>query len=317
MLRIVKKKSNKMKYLSISGNALLKDKHEGLQEFLMIAPALILLSVFLIFPFIMSIQLSFTNQRLVQGPVAAKFIGLRNYTKILSEDEFWQAFWNVLRFSLMVIPLQCGFALVMANFLNKLRIMKSFLRSLFFLPFITPMVIVTVIWQTMYQYPKGIFNALLQVLSFGHWKPVEWLGNEFWAMPAIVLLSAWQAYGFQMIIYLGGLQNIPNELYEAANIDGATGWGKFVYITWPSLLPTNVLVLIITTIQALKLFTQVNILTKGGPNGTTNTLVHYIYQAGFVGQKIGYSAAASLLLFLLILGIFLIQKIGLSKLENN
>lgn len=286
-------------------------EHEKGQEFLMILPALILLGLFLVLPFVMSINLSFTNQRLVQGPVATKFIGLRNYQRILSDEDFWQAFWNVIRFSLMVIPLQCGFALLMANFLNKLKFMKSFLRSMFFLPFITPMVIVTVIWQTIYQYPKGVMNSVVGLISFGSWSPVEWLGSEFWAMPAIVLLSAWQAYGFQMIIYLGGLQNIPNELYEAGDIDGANGWNKFRFITWPSLADTNVLILIITTIQALKLFTQVNILTKGGPNGTTNTLVHYIYEAGFVSQKIGYSAASSLLLFLLIFAIFMIQRFSL------
>jgi len=291
--------------------------HDRLQELMMIFPALMLLFLFLMLPFLMSIELSFTNQRLVQGPVATKFIGLRNYVRILSDHDFWQALWNVVRFSLMVIPLQCGFALVMANFLNKLCVMKGFLRSLFFLPFITPMVIVTVIWQTIYQYPNGIMNSILEAVSFGTLGPVEWLGSELWAMPAIVLLSAWQAYGFQMIIYLGGLQNIPNEIYEAADIDGANGWAQFRFITWPSLLNTNVLILIITTIQALKLFTQVNILTKGGPNGTTNTLVHYIYESGFVGQKIGYSAASSLLLFLLILGIFLVQRLSLSRLENN
>jgi multiple sugar transport system permease protein len=287
------------------------------QELLMITPALILLFLFLLLPFLMSIELSFTNQRLVQGPVPTKFIGMRNYVRILSDPEFWQAFWNIMRFSLMVIPLQCGFALIMANFLNKLSMMKSFLRSLYFLPFITPMVIVTVIWQTIYQYPNGIMNTLVSFFSFGAVGPIEWLGSEFWAMPSIVLLSAWQAYGFQMIIYLGGLQNIPNEIYEAADIDGATGWEQFRFITWPSLINTNVLILIITTIQALKLFTQVNILTKGGPNGTTNTLVHYIYESGFVGQKIGYSAASSLLLFLLIFGIFLVQRLSLSSLERN
>ncbi len=293
------------------------NSRDVVHEVMMILPALILLFVFLILPFAMSARLSFTNQRLVQGPVATKFVGFRNFQRILTDAEFWQAFWNVIRFSLMVIPIQCGFALLMANLLNRVRVMQGVLRSLFFLPFITPMVIVAVIWQTIYQYPKGVLNAFLEQISFGLFTPVEWLGSEFWAMPAIVLLSAWQAYGFQMTIYLGGLQNIPNEIYEAAKIDGANGLQQFRYVTWPSLLHTNILVLIITTISALKLFTQVNILTRGGPSGRTNTLVHYIYEAGFQGQSIGYSAAASLLLFLFVLGIFLLQRLITSRFERE
>ena len=179
------------------------------------------------------------------------------------------------------------------------------------------MVIVTVIWKTLYMYPKGVLNVLVQFVSGGAIEPIQWLGNASTAMPAIILLSAWQAYGFQMVIYLGGLQGIPASLYEASEIDGANKIQQFFKITWPSLQSTNVLIIIITTISALKLFTQVNILTQGGPDGATNTLVHYIYEAGFVGQRIGYSAAASVLLFLIVLSIFAIQKLLLDKLTKE
>lgn len=283
----------------------------------MILPAIILLFTFLMLPFIVSITLSMTNQRLVQGPVAAKFILFRNYAQIISDRDFWQAFWNVTKFAVLVIPLQCGLALVFATLLNKQQFMKGVLRSLFFLPFITPMVIVTVIWKTLYMYPKGVLNVLVQFVSGGAIEPIQWLGNASTAMPAIILLSAWQAYGFQMVIYLGGLQGIPASLYEASEIDGANKIQQFFKITWPSLQSTNVLIIIITTISALKLFTQVNILTQGGPDGATNTLVHYIYEAGFVGQRIGYSAAASVLLFLIVLSIFAIQKLLLDKLTKE
>ncbi|MCF7945982.1 MAG: sugar ABC transporter permease [Spirochaetia bacterium] len=283
-------------------------RKQKIQEVLMVSPALILLIIFLVVPFFVSISLSFTNQRLVQGPVAAKYIAFRNYAQILGDRHFWQAFYNVGRFTLFILPLQCGLALLFASMLNKQQVLKGFLRSMYFLPFITPMVIVTVIWKTMYQYPKGIFNYVLGIISGGMIQPVEWLGTAATAMPAIVILSAWQAYGFQMIIYLGGLKGIPDELYEASNIDGANKIQQFFHITWPGLRETNILILIITTIQALKLFTQVNILTQGGPNGSTNTLVHYIYDAGFVGQKIGYSSAASVLLFVIVVMIFLVQR---------
>ena len=279
------------------------------QEILMLLPACILLIIFMVVPFFSAFGLSLTNQKLIPNPmVPAKFVGLRNYIQIFKDVSFWQAFKNVILFTIMVIPLQCGFALLMANALNKVRFLKGFLRSLFFLPYITPMVIVAVIWKSIYQYPDGIANLALKLVTFGMAHSIDWLGNKNSALIAITILSAWQAFGFQMIIYLGALQSIPTSLYEAANIDGANARQVFWYVTWPSLKETNTLVLIITTIQALKLFTQVNIMTKGGPNGATNTLVHYIYQSGFMGQKIGYASAASVILFLLILIIFLVQN---------
>lgn len=283
------------------------------QEIYMVLPAIALLVVFMVVPFFSAFRLSLTNQRLLPGPIPTRFVGLQNYARILSDPEFWQAFRNILYFTVMVIPLQCGFALLMAVFLNKVKFLKGFLRSMFFLPYITPMVIVAVIWLSIYQYPEGLMNLILKAITFGKAQPIEWLGNTKWAMPAIVLLSAWQAFGFQMIIYLGGLQNIPDSLYEAASVDGATSIQQFIHVTWPSLRDTNVLVLLVTTIQALKLFTQVNIMTKGGPNGATNTIVHYIYTYGNTAQRIGYSSAASVILFVLILVIFLIQNALLNR----
>ena len=279
----------------------------------MITPALVLLLLFLVIPFFISIGLSFTNQRLLPGPIPTKFVGLRNFETILKDSEFWRSFFNVLLFTAMVIPLQCGFALLSAILLNGQKKGQRFFQGAFFLPYITPMVVVCVIWSTMFQFPSGVLNSLLKIISFGMAQPVEWLGNPHTALLSITLLSAWQAYGFQMVIYMAGLQNIPAELYEAAAMDGVHGWKRFTSITWPSLYQTNVFVLIITTIQALQLFTQVNILTQGGPQNSTNTLVHYIYRTGFVIQNIGKASAASLILFVLVVVIYL----GLSKLTQN
>ncbi|MCF7943416.1 MAG: sugar ABC transporter permease [Spirochaetia bacterium] len=281
----------------------------------MLTPALILLALFVVTPFIMSIPLSFTNQKLFPSPIPVKIIGLRNFRQILSDREFWQAIKNVFLFTLMILPTQCGFALLAAYFLNKQAIMKKTLRAMFFLPFITPMVIVTVIWATIYKYPTGLLNSFFQTV-IPRFQEIDWLGNRHTALTAIVFLSAWQAYGFQMVIYLAGLQNIPEELYEAAAIDGAGGWKRFIYVTWPGLKNTTIFVLTITTIQALKLFTQVNILTHGGPLGSTNTLVHYMYEAGFIGQKIGYSAASSILMFLLVFAVVLAQRLLLKRMED-
>lgn len=291
---------------------------EGIEEFMMLLPALLLLTVFIIIPFIMSFQLSMTNQRLIQGPVATKFVAFRNFANILTDKEFWQAFKNIGYFTVLVIPIQCGTSLLLAFFLNRVKVMKNFLRAIYFLPFITPITVVCVVWSTFYQFPFGIFNSLIAWVSGGTMAPIDFLGSKSTAMPAIVFLSSWASYGFQMVIYLAGLQNIPEEAYEAADTLGANPWQKFWYVTWPFLKNTNIFVLTITTIQAMKLFTQVNILTHGGPVGTTNTLVHYMYEQGFVAQKIGYASATSVLIFGFVLVIIIFQRVmlGISEKED-
>lgn len=274
----------------------------------MLLPALALVAVFLLLPFLSSFRIALTNERLIPRPVPPRFVGLDNFRAVLTDHDFWRALWNVARFTIMVLPVQCGFALAIALLLNSKLPFRNFFRGLFFLPAITSMVVVCVIWATLLQYPTGPFNQLLGIVSFGMAQPIDWLGDPNWAMPAIVLLSAWQAYGFQMIVYLAGLQGIPDSLYEAASLDGANRWQKFRHVTMPSLRQTHIFVLIITTIQAFKLFTQVNILTQGGPRGTTDTLVHYMFTAGFVDQRLGLASAVAILLFFIVLIVSLVQR---------
>ena len=274
----------------------------------MLLPACLLVGVFLLVPFLLSFGLALTNQNLLPRPTPARFIGLENFARILADPAFWQALWNVTRFTLMVVPVQCGAALLFALLLNQAIPGRAFLRGVFFLPAITSIVIVCVIWSTLYQYPTGPINQVLSVLSFGFAGPVDWLGTQSTAMPAIVVLSAWQAYGFQMIVYLAGLQNIPDTLYEAARIDGANGWQRLRNVTLPGLRDTHIFVLIITTIQAFKLFTQINILTQGGPRGSTETVVHYMFSTGFVEQRLGRASAVSIVLFVFVLAISLVQR---------
>ncbi|MBN9019115.1 MAG: sugar ABC transporter permease [Rhizobiales bacterium] len=278
------------------------------QEIAMLLPALALIAVFLLLPFLSSFRIALTNERLIPRPVPPRFVGLGNFQQILTDHDFWRALWNVARFTLMVLPVQCGFALAIALLLNQKLPFRNFFRGLFFLPAITSMVVVCVIWATLFQYPTGPFNQIVGFLSFGLVQPIDWLGDPNWSMPAIVLLSAWQAYGFQMIVYLAGLQGIPESLYEAAELDGAGRWQRFWHVTMPSLRQTHVFVLIITTIQAFKLFTQVNILTQGGPRGTTDTLVHYMFTAGFVDQRLGLASAVAILLFFIVLVVSLVQR---------
>jgi multiple sugar transport system permease protein len=276
------------------------------QEFFMLLPACVVVLAFLLVPFLLSFPISLTNQRLIPRPY--RFVGLSNYIQVLSDADFWHALWNVTRFTIMVVPVQCGFALAMALLINQKIPFRNFFRGALFLPAITSMTVVCVIWGTLFQYPTGPLNQIVGFLSFGLIGPINWLGDVNSSMPAIVLLSAWQAYGFQMVVYLAGLQNIPNDLYEAARLEGATTWQRFRFVTMPGLRQTNVFVLIITTIQAFKLFTQINILTQGGPRDSTNTVVQYMYTVGFVGQKLGLASAVAIILFVIVLAISLVQR---------
>lgn len=283
---------------------------DTLQQLGMIIPGLALVFVFTIVPFIYSFWLSLTNERLIPRPVPSRFVGWDNYARLFDDPVFWQALGNVVYFTLLVLPLQCGFALLVAIALNQNLPFRGFFRSVFFLPAITSMVIVCVIWSTIYQYPTGALNAFLSFLSFGLAGPVDWLGNTATAMPSLVILSAWSAFGFQMIIYMAGLQNISAELYDAARMDGAGPLRRFWDVTMPGLRETHVFVLIVTTIQAFKLFTQVSLLTGGGPGGSTETLVTYMVANGFTQQRIGFGSAVSIVLFLIIMLISVLQRIA-------
>ncbi|MFT3850167.1 MAG: sugar ABC transporter permease [Propionivibrio sp.] len=278
------------------------------QQIAMLAPAIILIGLFLVTPFVMSFWMSMTNQPLIPRPTPVRFIGLTNFMRVLSDPLFWKALWNVTYFTLLVLPVQCGFAFATALLLHQNLPFRNLLRGAFFIPAITSMVVVCVIWSTLFQYPSGPLNEILRIVSGGHLGPVNWIGNPDLAMLSLVLLSAWQAYGFQMVVYLAGLQNIPDELYDAARIDGAGAFKRFWHVTMPGLRPTHVFVLLITTIQAFKLYTQVAVLTKGGPDGSTDTVVHYMVQAGFAQQKVGYASAVSLVLFVIVVAIALVQR---------
>ncbi|WLE00760.1 sugar ABC transporter permease (plasmid) [Agrobacterium leguminum] len=285
-----------------------RSKGDSLQQLSMLLPGAVLVLTFMVAPFVYSIWLSMTNERLIPRPVPSKFIGFDNYTRLAADPVFWQALGNLFRFTVLVLPLQCGFALLVAIALNQKLPFRGLFRSVFFLPSITSMVVVCIIWSTIFQFPTGPLNSLVNALSFGLAGPVDWLGDRNVAMFSIVLLSAWASFGFQMIIYLAGLQNISAELYDAARMDGAGPLSRFWNVTMPGLRETHVFVLIVTTIQAFKLFTQVELLTGGGPGGSTETLVRYMVTAGFTQQRVGYGSAVAVVLFLIIMMISMTQR---------
>jgi multiple sugar transport system permease protein len=184
---------------------------------------------------------------------------------------------------------------------------RNIFRGIFFLPTVITMVVVCVVWFSMLKI-DGFFNLVLGAVTFGTVGPIDWLRNPYTAMPAIVLLSAWQGFGFQMVIYLAGLQSISPQLYEAAEVDGATRWQQFWNVTMPSLRNTHIFVIVTTTILAFKMFTQVNILTQGGPQGATSTLVHFLYEVGFRRGRVGFASATAVVFFLVVLLITLLQR---------
>lgn len=279
-----------------------------LRPWLFLSPALALILLFLVLPFVLTVAFSFTDQRLVPNlNVPTEGVGWRNYGRIFENDDFLRTLLNTAYFTVLVVPLQCGLGLAVAMLINTRLPMRQLFRGVYFLPTVISMVVVSVIWFSLFQL-GGFFNTALQALSFGLVDPVDWLGNPKTAMPAIVLMSAWQGFPFQMVVYLAGLQSINTDLYEAARLDGANRFNEFWHVTMPGLLNTHILVVMTTTILAFKLFTQVELLTKGGPSGVTDTLVRFIYLTGFRQGKVGIAAAAAVIFFLIVLVISLVQR---------
>ena len=272
----------------------------------MVGPAGILLVLFLLIPVILAFALAFTNARLI-SPRPAEFVGFENFTNLFSDSVFWASLRNTLYFALVIVPVQAGFALVLALLVNAKVRGTNFFRTMYFVPVVTSIVVISLLWKFLYQL-DGLLNQVLVRVTFGHFTPIDWLNNPSTALPAIMLMSIWQAVGFHMIIWLAGLQTIPAELYEAGDLDGATGWKRFRYITWPSLLATRTFVLITITISALSLFSQVNVMTQGGPLDSTTTLVFMAVRTGYQQLATGYASAISLVFFLLVLTVAAIQR---------
>jgi multiple sugar transport system permease protein len=230
-------------------------------------------------------------------------------TVILAGDPtFWKALGNTFLFALVVVPVQGALGLALALLVNRpVRGVRLF-RTVYFMPVVTSMVVVSLLWRFLYQ-EDGLINALLSTLTFGSWDAVRWLGDPDTALPAIMLMSIWQGVGFHMVIWLAGLQTIPAYLYEAATIDGANPRQRFRYVTLPGLRPTLVFVLVTITIAALGLFIQIDVMTSGGPLDATTTVVYHAVRKGFREQEIGYGAAISLVFFVLVLLVSLVQRL--------
>ncbi|MBC8375588.1 MAG: sugar ABC transporter permease [FCB group bacterium] len=274
---------------------------------LFLAPALSLIAVFFFIPVVASFLMSFTDFDIysLADSSNARFVGLENYKNLLSDPLFWKAMRNTLYFVFIGVPLSLIFSLATALLLNsKLIRFMSLFRLAYFLPVVTTLVAVAVVWRYIYHPSFGLVNYLLSLIGVG---TVDWLGNPKWAMPALIIMAVWKNFGYNMIIFIAGLQNIPPELYESARIDGAGKWQEFLHITLPMLMPTTVFVSIITIIGYFQLFAEPYVMTQGGPMNATLSIVLLMYQEGFRWWRMGYSASLAFVLFLILFMATLVQ----------
>ncbi|WP_020618398.1 carbohydrate ABC transporter permease [Paenibacillus daejeonensis] len=285
---------------------------QTLAAWLLSAPSLLIILTFMVIPFAMSIVYSFTNKMLIPNPNNPfQFVGLYNYIKVFTNDVSVQAFINTGFFALLFVPFTVAISTVLAVLVNKRIKGIGIIRLIYFSPQIVSITVVAVIWAFIFSpSADGLLNSLLHSLGL---EPQLWLKDPKLAMYGIAVMSIWQAIGMQMIIILGGLQYIPEEIYEAAKVDGAKRWQTFISITVPMLKNTLNFVIITNTIAALKLFTQVFMLTEGGPQNSTNTVVYFMYNIGFSRNQIGYSSAMAVVFFVIVLIISLIQNRIITK----
>ncbi|MDD1064216.1 sugar ABC transporter permease [Streptomyces cocklensis] len=272
----------------------------------MVSPAVVLLLCFLVVPVALAFGLAFTSARLV-SPTPAHFVGLENFRLLFHDPVFARSLRNTLVFAAVVVPVQAGFGLALALLVNTKVRGTTFFRTVYFVPVVTSMVVVSLVWLFLYQ-KTGLVNHLIHSFTFGLVTGPDWLNNPRTSLPAIIFMSVWQGVGFHMVIWLSGLQTIPVELHEAAAIDGADRWARFRSVTWPGLRPTRAFVLITITIDAFRLFTQVNVMTQGGPVDSTSTVVYQAVHTGYDQQQTAYASAISLVFFVIVLAVSLIQR---------
>ena len=274
---------------------------------LFLGPALFAILIFFFVPVAAAFLMSFTDFDIYAlGNFGyARFVGFHNYEQLIGDPLFHKAFLNTLYFVLVGGPLSVAVSLGTALLLNsRLAKWKGFFRVTFFTPVVTTLVAVAVVWRYVYHPRFGLLNYGLELLGF---TPVDWLGDPLWAMPAIIVLAVWKNFGYNMVIFLAGLQNVPADLYEAARMDGAGPMKQFTGITLPMLAPTSLFVGIITMIGYFQLFAEPYVMTQGGPVYETMSIILLMYQEGFRWWNMGYSASIAFVLFAIILIVTLLQ----------
>ncbi|HEX6007755.1 MAG TPA: sugar ABC transporter permease [Burkholderiales bacterium] len=268
-----------------------------------IAPALIVIGVFFLVPVAAGFALSLTDFDIyaLADFGNLRFVGLDNYVRMLETPLFWQALGNTLYFVIVGVPLSIGLSLAAALLLHsRLARFRPLFRTALFAPVVTTIVAVAVIWRYLFHTRYGVVNHALGSVGIG---PIDWLGDPAWAMPTIILLAVWKNFGYNMVIFLASLQAIPETLYEAARIDGASWWRQIVHITLPMLGPTLLLVAILTTAGYFQLFAEPYVMTQGGPLRSTVSVLYFMYEEGFKWWNFGAASAVALMLFGLVFAV--------------
>lgn len=284
----------------------INNKSERKAAYIFVIPAVILLAAFLIYPALQTVRYAFTDYNIMR-PDRIRFCGFNNFIELFQDKDFWIAVKNTLHFTILVVPFQTVLALALALLISSRRKGVSIFRAAYFSPQVTSMVVVAILWTVLYNSnpSSGLLNALLVNLGL---EPSGFLNDPKTAMNSIIFMSAWQGAGYQMMIFLAGLQGIPKDQYEAASIDGAGKFKSFLYVTLPGLKNVIQYVIMITVIQAMKLFTQPYVMTKGGPQNSTRTLVYYVYEQGFQKRNFGYACAVAAVFFVIVISLSLGMK---------
>jgi len=279
-----------------------KIKNSDKSGYLMVLPYVISFLMFIAFPIVFSFILIFHKWNIV---TPMEWVGLGNFIRLFHDIQFFKAITNTLIFLLIHIPLQIIVALLLAVFLNRKIKFRGLFRSIYFLPVVVSGVVITILWQQLYSFETGLLNNLLNTIGLNK---IPWLTSPNWAMPSIAIMATWKNVGLYIILFLVGLQGVPNYMYEAADIDGAKDYQKFFYITLPALNSTIVLVVILSTIGGFSLFIEPFVMTGGGPMSSTLSAILYIYNQAFYFGHMGYAATLGFFFAFIILLVVLIQK---------
>ncbi|HNV70204.1 MAG TPA: sugar ABC transporter permease [Candidatus Ozemobacteraceae bacterium] len=285
-----------------------ENKRSDVSSYGYLVPVFLILLTFQVFPIFYSFGLSLYSWDLIGEP---EWLGLDNFWRLWDDPMFWKSIWNTMYYSVLIVPLSIFCSLSVAMLLNNPIAGLGIYRTIYFLPVITSINAVAIVWNFIYHPDYGLLNKLLAIVGL----PAQtWLQDPFWAMPCIILMSVWKGLGYNVIIFLTGLQNIPKHLYEAARIDGASRWQQFRHITWPLLSPTTYFVFTMSIIGSFQVFSQVYMMTpRGGPLKSTSVVVYYLYQKAFEKFEFGYALAMAFVLFVIIFSATMFNKLYVEK----
>lgn len=287
-----------------------ENKRNDWSAYIYLLPVLSILVFFQVMPILYSLAVSFYSWDLIGSP---DWVGFGNYVRLFYDPMFYKSLFNTFKYALISVPLSIGCSMGIALLLNNPISAIGFYRTIYFIPVITSINAVAIVWNLIYHPDPnvGLLNKLLALIGV---PPQTWLLDAFWALPCIIFMSVWKGLGYNVIIFLAGLQNIPKHLYEAAKIDGATRWQQFRHITWPMLSPTTFFIFVMSIIGSFQVFSQVYMMTpRGGPLKSTMVIVFYLYQKAFEAFEFGYALAIAFVLFIMIFSMTLFNKLYIEK----